>query len=273
MKLYFNPQTKRSLNKLKVKLPHAVLLFGEQGVGLLSAAKFIANEQHSAIIEPRDKNNEVNHVAGTISVKRIRELYSESSSKSLTKRIFIIDDADKMSQSAQNAFLKLLEEPVESTHFVLTSHSPSSLLATIKSRVEHTSIRPIDIEQSRDLVYELKLQGTKATQALFVAAGKPAELARIAKDETYFNNTVSFMTAAKAFVGSDKALAAELAFSNAAEREDALKLLQASRDILMHTAKRHADSELIAKMSKLNNAYDAITANGNVKLQLMTALL
>lgn len=273
MKLYFNPQTAKQLDQLANKLPQAILLTGEEGVGLLTAAKHLANNQPAGIIEPRDKTDAVNHNSGTISVKRIRELYSEASSKSLTQRIFIIDDADKMSTGAQNAFLKLLEEPVASTHFILTSHQPNLLVATIKSRVEQLIVQPITAEQSQDMAFQLKLKGSKVAQALFVATGKPAELARLAADQDYFESTAGMMTAAKAFIGSSKSDAVEVAFKYAGDRYMTLKLLVASKKILAHTIKRQVDPELLAKLSKLNAAYDAIAANGNVKLQLVTVLL
>jgi hypothetical protein len=81
------------------------------------------------------------------------------------------------------------------------------------------------------------------------------------------------MTAAKAFIGSSKSDAVEVAFKYAGDRDMTLKLLVASKKILAHTIKRQVDPELLAKLSKLNAAYDAIAANGNVKLQLVTVLL
>ena len=50
------------------------------------------------------------------------------------RKIGIINDADRLTQQAQNAFLKLLEEPPEKTVFILNTANPSSLLTTIISR-------------------------------------------------------------------------------------------------------------------------------------------
>jgi DNA polymerase-3 subunit delta' len=49
-------------------------------------------------------------------------------------RIVIIDGADHMNHSAQNAILKLLEEPPSDALLLLTTDRPASLLATIRSR-------------------------------------------------------------------------------------------------------------------------------------------
>ena len=49
-------------------------------------------------------------------------------------RVVIIDAADDMNANAANALLKILEEPQQMVFFLLVSHSPASLLPTIRSR-------------------------------------------------------------------------------------------------------------------------------------------
>lgn len=50
------------------------------------------------------------------------------------KRVFIIREADKMNLAAQNALLKILEEPPEPVAIILTVQSVSLLLPTVRSR-------------------------------------------------------------------------------------------------------------------------------------------
>ena len=50
------------------------------------------------------------------------------------KRVFIIDEAHMLSNAANNAFLKTLEEPPENTIFILATTEPGKMLATIRSR-------------------------------------------------------------------------------------------------------------------------------------------
>jgi len=49
-------------------------------------------------------------------------------------KVFIINDAHKMTLQASNAFLKTLEESPQNTLFLLVTHLPEKLLATIRSR-------------------------------------------------------------------------------------------------------------------------------------------
>jgi|GEM_PF-3091360 len=66
------------------------------------------------------------------------------------RKIFIIEQAEKMLPSSSNALLKTLEEPNPDTHFFLLSDHPDLLLPTILSRLQplsfpRTEIEPIDM--------------------------------------------------------------------------------------------------------------------------------
>ena len=62
---------------------------------------------------------------------------------SLSKyKVVIVDDADKMNLNAQNAILKVLEEPNKNTFIILVSHNASKMLPTVISRC-----RAIDINR------------------------------------------------------------------------------------------------------------------------------
>lgn len=271
--LIFNQTTKKQLDAFIVDLPQGILIEGSKGAGLLTTAKYAAGTDVVAIVEPTDKEGVINHSKGTISVKRIRELYEQSRSKSIKKQIFIIDDADKMSAGAQNAFLKLLEEPNAQVAFILTSHSPEALLSTITSRVERIHILPINDEESRQLLITHKLPAAQLPQAMFVAAGKPAELVRMSADSSYFDAKVSIMSAAKTFLTGSKSDQLQVAFSYAADREKALQLLQSSIAIVSFTLKSNPTPGALRQANRLANAYDAIAANGNTKLYLVSIVL
>ncbi len=67
-------------------------------------------------------------------IAQIRELAHDSRFSHPEMRIYLLIDFHKSSIPAQNAFLKLLEEPPENTLFILTVRSEYSLLPTIVSR-------------------------------------------------------------------------------------------------------------------------------------------
>ena len=51
-------------------------------------------------------------------------------------KVYVLRQADKMNLSAQNALLKLLEEPPRSAAFILAAENPGALLPTVRSRCE-----------------------------------------------------------------------------------------------------------------------------------------
>lgn len=73
----------------------------------------------------------------TIGIDQIRALRKTCSIKPTeNRRLIIIAEADKMTQEAANSILKLLEEPPDSTHLILTTFRPSAMLPTILSRCQ-----------------------------------------------------------------------------------------------------------------------------------------
>ena len=102
------------------------------------AFKRVIFSEHSDIglIVPYNKN---------ILVDAIRGLESEAFFRPFeaAARFFIIDDADKMNDSASNALLKTLEEPAPTSHIFLISSRPDALLPTIRSRCQTLRFAPI----------------------------------------------------------------------------------------------------------------------------------
>ncbi len=58
-------------------------------------------------------------------------------------RIAIIDSVDDMSRSADNALLKLLEEPPARSLLLLVAHVPGAVLPTIRSRCRKLMLKPL----------------------------------------------------------------------------------------------------------------------------------
>lgn len=74
----------------------------------------------------------------SLGIERIRELRSFLAIRSTTKspRVAIIHAANTLTEEAQNALLKTLEEPPDNTYLILLSEDLRSLLPTIQSRCQ-----------------------------------------------------------------------------------------------------------------------------------------
>jgi DNA polymerase-3 subunit delta' len=80
-----------------------------------------------------------------IRIDAIREIQEQMKCKPLEarRRVFVIDDADKMNDQAANALLKILEEPSPSNILILVSARPYSMPSTIISRCQHMRFNPL----------------------------------------------------------------------------------------------------------------------------------
>jgi hypothetical protein len=66
------------------------------------------------------------------------------------RRAAVVADAEWLNAEAQNALLRLLEEPPRDTTLVLVATSPSSLLATVRSRCQKVAFRPPESDPLAD---------------------------------------------------------------------------------------------------------------------------
>ena len=98
-------------------------------------------------------------------------------------RCLIVDAADEMNTNAQNALLKVLEEPPPRTLILLVAHAPSRLLPTIRSRCRSLTLRPL---ASTDVAEILARKGADLApdemQAISeIAEGSPGRALDLAK--------------------------------------------------------------------------------------------
>ena len=71
-------------------------------------------------------------------------------------RSVVVDSADAMNINAQNALLKILEEPPPRTILLLVCHAPSRLLPTVRSRCRTMHLRPLAEDQVAAILRQQK---------------------------------------------------------------------------------------------------------------------
>lgn len=120
---------------------HAHLIIGEDGIGKSIIAKCAAlkllkkekNRQYADIIEFRIEKGRK-----SIGVDAVRSIIEEINKRPFEgdKKVIIIYESDKMTEEAQNAFLKTIEEPPAGVYIILLSENSENILDTIKSRCQ-----------------------------------------------------------------------------------------------------------------------------------------
>lgn len=274
MNLTLHPHSDQLVQRLIEHLPQSLLLSGDSGVGLASISKLIAGRNLAAVIEPTDAKEKIDHARGTISIEVIRRLYEQTRSRQTARQVIVIDDADRMSHGAQNAFLKLLEEPNENIHFILTSHRPKRLLPTIRSRTQEVNVLPITDEQTASFLAGLKVaDAKKQAQLSFIASGLPAKLTRLVEDDEYFAHEAKAMTDARTFIQGTSFEKLVVANEYAASRDKTIQLLDSALMIVRRSVSAHAEPRLIQQLDRLLAAREAIDANHHIKLQLTQVVL
>jgi DNA polymerase-3 subunit delta' len=80
-----------------------------------------------------------------IGVEQARSLkrFAQLRAVSATRKVAIVDDAERLSLAAQNALLKTLEEPPGEALIVLITATPGALLTTVRSRCQRIALRPL----------------------------------------------------------------------------------------------------------------------------------
>ena len=274
MSIVASAATLEFANEFIHRPPHAILLTGSRGVGLKTLAMYLANEagRLHRLVEPVAKTPKGQAI---IDVERVRALYDDTRTNLSGAHFIIIDDADRMNHAAQNALLKLLEEPNPTIHFIMTSHAPDLLLPTIRSRVWQFVVPPVDELASRRL---LKSKGvndqTKLAQLLYVASGLPAQLSRLSTEGPEFERLVSDVKQARAFIEGTAYDKLIIVNGLKDDREGALRFIDMVVTLLRKTLITSVDPKVtLAMIDRLLAAHEAVRANGNVRLQLAAAVV
>ncbi len=98
------------------------------------------------------------------------------------RKIFIVSDANKMNESSSNSFLKVLEEPSDSTIFILLTRNKSQLLPTIRSRCQILNF----YSPSRKEIYDhLTKMGYDTEKADLLASISRSSIDNVLKEDFY----------------------------------------------------------------------------------------
>ena len=225
----------------------------------------------------------------------------------LDNKIYIIEDADKMTVQAQNAFLLTLEEPPAHVGFLLLCENSGALLETIKSRAPILRTEPIPKE---DIDYhisgidnraaQMKLSAKEDYEELLMAAENGIGKALMLLESKELDEAIDKRRLAKNFVNmaiegasAEKAISLISRFSSKRDELSAeLKLIYTalrdlavlkksdasplcfyeSRDTAIELSDRASLSRIFELIDAVCQASDKIARNANVKLTLTSLM-
>lgn len=190
------------------KVSHAYIINGEKNAGKEFIAKVFAmalqcekgetepcQECHSCRQALSGSHPDIIRVAhekpNTISVDDIRSQVNNNVAikpYSSAHKIYIINEAEKMTVQAQNAILKTLEEPPAYAVIILLTANINALLPTILSRCVVLNMKPVSDELVKKyLMEQLKVPDYKAEVCVAFARGNVGKAKALASSEDFEN--------------------------------------------------------------------------------------
>ncbi|MBI3420748.1 MAG: AAA family ATPase [Candidatus Sungbacteria bacterium] len=286
------------------RLAHAYLFFGPEHVGKLTIARTLAqaalcqnNKEkslHTAcgdcascrsveagadprciVVDPASALASKKETRKEISIDDIRELkrlfaYGPEAGQ---WRVVIINEAERLSQEASNALLKILEEPGEKTLLVLASSAPDLLPSTIRSR---TVALYFGLVADNILAAAIRENAKTATASadqnnlVSIACGRPGILLHMLADKEYRQRQQDACEQAGALLRAEMPevfrLSAELA-ADADARDDMVRLILAALRNHMHEAGAH--KKLLGHVKEIDRIATLLTTtNVNPRLAM-----
>lgn len=158
-----NSRVKKILRKAlqKNKVPNSMLFCGPRGIGKKDMALVLAKAMNCerkkddacevcASCKAINAGNfpdvlEISPEKEVIKIDQMRILRKIAYLKPMMgkKRVFVVVDADKMTEEAANSLLKILEEPPLFSYIILVAHNPFMIMSTIKSRCQVLNFSPV----------------------------------------------------------------------------------------------------------------------------------
>ena len=190
------------------KISHAYIINGEKSSGKEFIAKVFAMalQCEKGEVDPCQEcrsckqalsNNQpdiirvVHEKPNTISVDDIRaQVNNDVAIKpySSPRKVYIINEAEKMTVQAQNALLKTLEEPPEYAVILLLTANANALLPTILSRCVVLNMKPVSDELVKKfLMHEMEVPDYKAEVCVAFARGNIGKAKALASSEEFEN--------------------------------------------------------------------------------------
>lgn len=281
-KLLLHDKTKRQLQAFLKNPSHGLLISGPAGSGKEALAEYLAAEligisadglvnypYYVVLAKPPDKQE--------IPIGAVRQLIGSLklnpaiSTTGKVKRVVLISGAELLSEEAQNALLKLLEEPPKSTVFILSTPTDKSVLPTIASRLQKLAISPISLEKAQQY-FENEYSRPDIASAWSLSQGATGLMSTILKD----NNNHPL----KAAVDSAKRLLKMSRYdrvifldSLSGDREGLAEFIDGLNRVLAALQRNAIEGEKISLSKKIiasrrltNQALEALATNTSTRL-------
>jgi replication-associated recombination protein RarA len=282
--LVLHRNTREQLERFIATPSHAILLVGASGMGKQTVAESLAATLLG--LEAKDLANYPNYLhvqpdGASISIEAIRQLQKflqlKTTGQRPLRRAILITDAQELTTEAQNAYLKMLEEPPADTVMILTASSPRALLPTILSRLQTIVVHVPGNEELSPLL--AGAADAEARQAIALSGGMPGLLhALLAGDEPH--PMLASVAKAKDILQKDTFGRLALVDTLSKQKDEATSVVEALERIAQAGLAAAGAQQDTAKVKRWHHirkqaaaAREALARSANAKLTLSNLFL
>lgn len=127
------------------RIPQSILLSGPYGTGKTTIARILANQ----IVKLKKDLREIN-AADNRGIDDVRSWIESAKFSPLGSggKVYIIDELHQMTNAAQSALLKIIEEPPPDIYFFFCTTEPSKLIGPIRSRCSILELKLLELQDT-----------------------------------------------------------------------------------------------------------------------------
>lgn len=242
-----------SINKDKIN--HAYLFEGIDGVGKSTFtkefAKYLLKTEH---IENSPDYINIDPQGSSIKIAQIRSLQTDVIIKPHGDyKIYVINDAQKMTVESQNALLKTLEEPPVYVIIILITNNKNSLLDTIKSRCDIVKFLPIPLIELRKYLEDKGIDERKASILATFSRGSISKALELSESSDFMIMREDIQNNIQVMLEKNVVDVLELPSKYDKYKDNIIEVLDITinyfRDIMM--LKENVDKDMIINIDKI----------------------
>lgn len=236
------------------KTSHSYLFVGIEGIGKKIVAKEFSkmllcieeNKQESnckSCIEFNSNNHPdfllLEPEGNVIKIEQIRQLQKRIQEKPIIshKKVYIINDADKMTKEAQNCLLKTLEEPPEFSTIILIGTNENAFLSTIKSRCMILHFQKIEDEKIKQYLSNQLEENNITENMLKMFQGSIGKAIKLKDKQELYNKIENIIENLNKKDLIDVSNSAEIIYQS---KEEIMEILEYMNVLLFEKAKTNA---------------------------------
>lgn len=234
---------------------HAYMFEGPTGVGKNTMARELA----AILLEMDNLFNSPDYIeikpdGNSIKIAQIRKLQTDILVKPFKSyKIYVIDEAQKMTVEAQNALLKTLEEPPKYAIIILVTNNKESLLDTIKSRCEIIKFTPIPMREVANYLVTTGVDEKRASLLANFSRGSMQKAIELSESEDFHLRREEVQKYVETFLGGNLIEIMDIQSSIEKYKDQIINVLDLLinyfRDIMM--AKENVDNSMIINLDRL----------------------